>query len=173
MSRKIFTLFISLLVAAALAVLAQSPTTSAPTGSSSTQDPYGATLDHPNPTGNNSTPPITDSHTALQGNTTTTTVASSPGTPATGTDNSAATTTSATPSTDSMSNNSSTTTTTTATTAPSTTTTSTTPDTSTSTDTNSPTTLPRTGSELPLLAALGLLALCGAVTARTFAKRSA
>jgi hypothetical protein len=171
MSRKIFTLFISLLVAAALAVLAQSPTTSAPTGSSSTQDPYGATLDHPNPTGNNSTAPITDSHTALQGNTTTTTVApTSPGTPATGTDNSAATTTSATPSTDNMSNNSSTTTTTT---APSTTTTSTTPDTSTSTDTTTPTTLPRTGSELPLLAALGLLALCGAVTARTFAKRSA
>jgi LPXTG-motif cell wall-anchored protein len=33
-------------------------------------------------------------------------------------------------------------------------------------------TLPRTASELPLLVALGLLALAGALTARTFAKRS-
>jgi LPXTG-motif cell wall-anchored protein len=159
MSRKIFTLFISLLVASALAALAQSPTTSAPPGASSTQEPIGATLDHPNPTGN--TQPV--------GTTTTTTVATTPNpaTPAspttdssTMTDSNAGATTSATTTNNNM-----------ATPAPTTTTTTT--DTSAATDVNTPATLPRTGSELPLLAALGLLALGGAMTARTFAKRSA
>jgi hypothetical protein len=167
MSRKIFTLFISLLVTAALAALAQSPTSSAPPGSSSTQDPYGATMDHPNPTGNNSTAPITDSRSATQGNSTTTTMTTAPAAAApaaTPTDSSTSTSTSMStiPVTDSTSNNAATTTAT----APVTT------DTSTSTDVNTPTTLPRTASELPLLAVLGLLALGGAVTTRTFAKRS-
>src|ERR1700753_3502132 len=49
MQKKIFSLFLTLLVTAALAVLAQSPTSSAPPGGSTTKDPYGATLDHPNP----------------------------------------------------------------------------------------------------------------------------
>ncbi len=156
MSRKIFTLFISLLVAAALAVLAQSPTTSAPPGSTATQDPYGATLDHPNPVGN----------TAPVGTTTSTTVPITTNSAAPATDTSTAT--SSTTSTDSMNNN---TTPTTSATTPTTTTDTSTPA-GTSTDASTPQTLPRTGSELPLLAALGLLALGGAVTARTFAKRS-
>jgi hypothetical protein len=164
MQRKIFTLFISFLMVAALAALAQSPTSSAPPGSSTTQDPYGATLDHPNPTGNNSTPPITDSRTATQGSSTTTTMtptstdSSTPAADTSSSTNSNMTSTPATDSSSSMTNNaSSTPTTTTA---------------DTSANVNGAQTLPRTASELPLLAALGLLALGGALTARTFAKRS-
>jgi hypothetical protein len=139
MQKKIFSLFLTLLVTAALAVLAQSPTSSAPPGGSTTKDPYGATLDHPNP---GSTMPQPGSAT-----TTTTTPAPSSSMTTTSTD------TAATPST-------------------STTTTDTTPAPASTTD-NSQQTLPRTGSDLPLMLAIGLLALASAFTLRTFSSSKA
>jgi cobalamin biosynthesis Mg chelatase CobN len=152
MQRKALSLFLSLLVVTALVALAQSPTSSAPgTGTSATQDPYGATLDHPNPNSateptsgkiKTSTAPATDATATSSGmstttNTTTTNTATTDQTapaPSGMTDNSAATS---------------------------------------SSTTSGSGTLPRTASELPLIAALGLLALFGALAVRTLGKRAA
>lgn len=147
MQRKILFLFLTLLVAAFMTALAQSPTSSNP-GGSETKDPYGATLDHPNP---GSAPGATgekyDKNKVNEGQT-----PASP-TPSTAssatTDTGATTSTPSTSSTDMSSSSANT----------------------TSTDTGK--TLPRTASDLPLLATIGLLALGGALMVRSLAKRSA
>lgn len=144
MQPKLISLSLSLLLAGALAVMAQSPTSSAPPGQSTTKDPYGATLDHPNPNSG-----ATASTAVTQTSTPTDTSATTP------TDTSA--TTPSTPSTtSSMPADSSTTST----------------DPNGSAATTSPSnTLPRTASDIPLIGALGLLALGGALTLRA-AKRA-
>jgi cobalamin biosynthesis Mg chelatase CobN len=143
MKRNVLCLFLTLLLAAALAVVAQSPTSSAPPGGSETKDPYGATLDHPNP----------NSGAAAQQPATTTS------TPATAT----------TSPTMSSTTSSSTTTDTSVSSVPSTSTT----DTSgAANDATAKPSLPRTASELPLLATIGLLALGGALMVRSLAKRN-
>ena len=147
MHRKFFSLFLTLLLVGALAALAQSPTSSNP-GGSETKDPYGATLDHPNPGSPNPAKPApvtattTESTTATTPSTTTTTESTPP---ATSTYNSSTT------SNDNMA--------TPAASAPSTT-----------SDSKS---LPRTASDLPLLVIIGLLALGGALTVRSIARRDA
>lgn len=152
MHRKLFSLFLTLLLVGALAALAQSPTSSN-TGGSETKDPYGATLDHPNPGSPNPAKPApvttttTDSTTVATPPATTTTMDSTPP---------AATTPPAT-----SSYNSSTTDNTA-------TTPSTPPDT-----TSDAKSLPRTASDLPLLVIIGLLALGGALTVRSIARRDA
>jgi cobalamin biosynthesis Mg chelatase CobN len=153
MHRKLFSLFLTLLLVGALAALAQSPTSSAPPGGSETKDPYGATLDHPNPGSPN------PARTAPAPMTTTepTTAATPPASTTTET-----TTTTATPPATSTYNSSTTTSDTTATG------TTTTP--STTADSKS---LPRTASDLPLLVIIGLLALGGALTVRSIARRDA
>lgn len=142
MTGKIASLSLSLLLAGALAVMAQSPTSSAPPGAGATHDPYGATLDHPNPNsgtaaGSAMTTTTTPAAPAMQNTTPTPAPAPAP----------------ATTSTD--------------------TTTTTTTDTSNtaSTGTTTPTSLPRTGSELPLFAAMGFLALASALTLRSFSRQ--
>jgi LPXTG-motif cell wall-anchored protein len=142
---KIASLSLSLLLAGALAVLAQSPTTSAPPGSGATHEPFGATLDHPNP---NSAAP--------QGSVTTTTAPSDQS--LTG---SVSTTDSATPAA-----------TTTASTTTTTTTTAATDNTNAPAADSTPASLPKTGSELPLFAAIGLLALGGAIVLRSTGARA-
>jgi hypothetical protein len=146
MRKKTLSLFLGLLVTVALAVWAQSPTTSAPPGSSTTQDPYGATLDHPNPnSANNANTPITDSNSQNsrtrpnQGNSNDATPAMSGSarsstTTSTGTDNGS-------PSSSPAASDSS--------------------------------SLPRTASDLPLLAVIGLLALGSALMVRSIAKPKA
>jgi cobalamin biosynthesis Mg chelatase CobN len=153
MHRKLFSLFMTLLLVGALAVLAQSPTTSAP-GGSEAKDPYGATLDHPNPgsaAGSTGQPydksKVNEGQTPATGMTTTeTTTTSTPSStstpPAASTYNSSTTdNTATTPST---------------------------PDT-----TSDAKSLPRTASDLPLLVIIGLLALGGALTVRSIARRDA
>jgi hypothetical protein len=149
MKRNALYIFLILVLAAALAALAQSPTSSN-MGGSQTKDPYGATLDHPNPgstagaTGQSATQTnVNEGQTPASGSATTET------TPST-----SSTTTSST--TDNTSGSSTSTT-----------------DTS-GTANNSSTTgkLPRTASDLPLLATIGLLALGGALTVRSLAKRN-
>jgi len=151
MKRNALYIFLILLLATALTALAQSPTTSN-MGGSQTKDPYGATLDHPNP---GSTMPA-------------------PGQPATQTNVPDASATTATPATPATTPSTSSTTTSSTTDNTSSSSTST-PDTS-GTVNNSNTTdtgkLPRTASDLPLLATIGLLALGGALTVRSFAKRN-
>ncbi len=142
MKRNVLYLFMTLLLASVLAVLAQSPTSGNP-GGSETKDPYGATLDHPNP---GSAPGATgqsyNSKNINEGQT-----------PATGT------TTATTPSSPSSTDTSSSTATTT--------------DNSGTANNTANQSLPRTASDLPLLATIGLLALGGALTVRSFAKRQA
>jgi hypothetical protein len=145
MKRNVLYLFLTLLLATALAVLAQSPTSSNP-GGSETKDPYGATLDHPNP---GSAPGATgqpyNSKNLNEGQT-----------PATGT-TTATPNPSSTPSTDMSSSSSANTT-----------------DTSGSANNDAANkALPRTASDLPLLATIGLLALGGALTVRSLARRGA
>ena len=140
MKRNVLYLFMTLLLASVLAVLAQSPTSGNP-GGSETKDPYGATLDHPNP---GSAPGATgqpyNSKNINEGQT-----------PATGT------TTATTPSSPSSTDTGSSTATTT--------------DSSGTANGTASQSLPRTASDLPLLATIGLLALGGALTVRSFAKR--
>jgi hypothetical protein len=142
MKRNVLYLFMTLLLASVLAVLAQSPTSGNP-GGSETKDPYGATLDHPNP---GSAPGATgqpyNSNKINEGQT-----------PATGT------TTATTPSSSSSTDTSNSTATTT--------------DNSGTANNTANQSLPRTASDLPLLATIGLLALGGALTVRSFAKRQA
>jgi pectate lyase len=156
MKRNALYVFLILVLAAALAALAQSPTSSN-MGGSQTKDPYGATLDHPNP----------GSTAGATGQSATQTNVNEGQTPASG----ATTATPATPPSDS-----STTTTTTSSTVDNTSGSSTsTPDTSgTAPDTSTAAggKLPRTASDLPLLATIGLLALGGALTVRSLAKRN-
>ena len=153
MHRKLFSLFLTLLLVGALAVLAQSPTSSNP-GGSETKDPYGATLDHPNPGSPNpakqapATTTTTESTTVATPPTTTT--ESTP--PAATTPPATSTYNSSTTSSDNMA--------TPAASTPST----------TSDDSKS---LPRTASDLPLLVIIGLLALGGALTVRSIARRDA
>jgi hypothetical protein len=144
MKRNVLYIFLILLLATALTALAQSPTTSN-MGGSTTKDPYGATLDHPNP----------GSTAGATGQSATQTNVNEGQTPASG----AATT--ATPSTDTSSSS----------TSPSTSTTDTS-GTANSTSTSANGSLPRTASDLPLLATIGLLALGGALTVRSLAKRN-
>jgi hypothetical protein len=144
MKRNVLYIFLVLLLATALTALAQSPTTSN-MGGSTTKDPYGATLDHPNPgsaagaTGQSATQPNVN-----EGQT-----------PASSTPTTSSTTTSST--TDNTSGSS-------------------TPTTDTSGTANNTSasggSLPRTASDLPLLATIGLLALGGALTVRSLAKRN-
>lgn len=149
MNRKLFSLFLTLLLVGALAALAQSPTSSNP-GGSETKDPYGATLDHPNPGSPN------PARTAPAPMTTT-----EPTTAATPPASTTETTTTATPPATSTYNSS----TTSSDTAAGTTTTP-----SATSDSKS---LPRTASDLPLLVIIGLLALGGALTVRSIARRDA
>lgn len=150
MRQKAFSLFLTLLLVAVLAALAQSPTSSNP-GGSETKDPYGATLDHPNP----------GSAPAATGQPYNTTNTNEGQTPATGKTTVTGTTTSEP-------------------TASTTTTTETTPSTSATTPSDmngssasSSTSLPRTASDLPLLATIGLLSLGAALMVRSIAKRDA
>jgi hypothetical protein len=147
MRRKAFSLFLALLLVAGLAALAQSPTSSNP-GGSETKDPYGATLDHPNP---GSAPAATgqpyNANKVNEGQT-----PASGTTTATGTATTEPSSTSTTPSTS------------TETTTPS--------ESSGTTSTTTGSKLPRTASDLPLLATIGLLALGGALTVRSIARRN-
>jgi|GEM_PF-3577069 len=148
MKRNALYIFLILLLATALTALAQSPTTSN-MGGSETKDPYGATLDHPNP----GSAPMPNG----QATTSTKEAAPVPATDAT---------TTTTPSTSSTTTSS--TTDMSASSTPSTDTTATT----SNTDTTAKQRLPRTASDLPLLATIGLLALGGALTVRSIAKRN-
>lgn len=144
MTRNALYILLTLLLVTALAALAQSPTSSNP-GGSETKDPYGATLDHPNPgSAQGATGQSYNTNKTNEGQTPATT------TPATAPDTSSSTSSSSTSS-------------------------STTTDTSSSSanDTTSQKSLPRTASDLPLLATIGLLALGGALTVRSIAKRNA
>jgi hypothetical protein len=138
MRQKAFSLFMTLLLVAGLAALAQSPTSSAPAGGSETKDPYGATLDHPNPGSPN---PAREGQTPATGKTTmtgtTTTEPSTSTTPTTETTPSMSATTPSDMNGSSASSGS----------------------------------LPRTASDLPLLATIGLLSLGAALMVRSIAKR--
>jgi hypothetical protein len=151
MKRNTLSIFLILVLATALAALAQSPTTSN-MGGSQTKDPYGATLDHPNP----------GSTAGATGQSATQTNVNEGQTPATG-----STTTEPTPSTSST-----TTSTTTDNTSGSSTSTTDNSGTAPDTSTTASGKLPRTASDLPLLATIGLLALGGALTVRSLAKRN-
>jgi cobalamin biosynthesis Mg chelatase CobN len=148
MKRNALYIFLVLLLATALTALAQSPTTSN-MGGSETKDPYGATLDHPNP----GSAPLPNGQA-----TTSTKESQAPATPATDTATTPSTSSTTSSSTTNMSGSS-------------------TPSTDTATTNNTDTTssrqLPRTASDLPLLATIGLLALGGALTVRSIAKRNA
>ncbi len=148
MKRNALYIFLILLLATALTALAQSPTSSS-MGGSETKDPYGATLDHPNP----SSAPSATAQPATE-----------PNIPAA---NAPAATPATTPSTTS-------TTTSTPVDNTSGTPTSTTDTSGTANDTSTTASgkLPRTASDLPLLATIGLLALGGALTVRSLARRN-
>jgi hypothetical protein len=147
MTRNALYIFLTLLLATALTALAQSPTSSNP-GGSETKDPYGATLDHPNPgSTQGATGQSYNSNKVNEGQTPAST------TPATA------------PDTSSSTSSSSTTTDTSGSSMPSTTT-------DTSNNVTPAKSLPRTASELPLLATIGLLALGGALTVRSIARRN-
>jgi cobalamin biosynthesis Mg chelatase CobN len=150
MHGKLFSLFLTLLLVGALASLAQSPTSSNP-GGSEAKDPYGATLDHPNPGSPNPARPAPSTATTTTEPTTATT-------PATTTEPTTATT----PATTSTYNSSTTSNDSMATG------TATTPSATTGSSK-----LPRTASDLPLLVIIGLLALGGALTVRSIARRNA
>jgi hypothetical protein len=153
MKRNALYIFLILVLATALTALAQSPTSSN-MGGSQTKDPYGATLDHPNP----------GSTAGATGQSATQTNVNEGQTPATGA-------TTATPAT--MPSTSSTTTSSTVdNTSGSSTSTTDTSGTLNNTSTTSSGKLPRTASDLPLLATIGLLALGGALTVRSLAKRN-
>ncbi|HZF13396.1 MAG TPA: LPXTG cell wall anchor domain-containing protein [Thermoanaerobaculia bacterium] len=145
--------FLTLVLVLALtgAAWAQSPTTSAPTGSSLQREPQPANNDLRNPgnpqdqAGKPSTTTTTD---------TTGTTSTTPSTTTT------TTTTTDTPSTTGSSTDTTSTSTTTDTTGTS----------GTSTSTSG--SLPRTGSEMPLVGIIGLLALASAVGFRVYAKRN-
>ncbi|HVR07036.1 MAG TPA: hypothetical protein VMW75_03245 [Thermoanaerobaculia bacterium] len=147
MKRNALYIFLTLLLATALTALAQSPTSSNP-GGSETKDPYGATLDHPNPgSTQGATGQSYNSNKVNEGQTpATATPTTAEPSPSSSTDNS-------------MSNSS--------------TSGSSTTDTSGTTSDTSQKSLPRTASELPLLATIGLLALGGALTVRSIARRGA
>jgi len=145
MKRNVLYIFLILLLATALTALAQSPTTSN-MGGSTTKDPYGATLDHPNP----------GAAAGATGQSATQTNVNEGQTPASG-----ATTATPAPSTDTSSSSTSTSTTTTDTSG-----------TASNTSATGNGSLPRTASDLPLLATIGLLALGGALTVRSLAKRN-
>ena len=145
MKRNALYIFLILLLATALTALAQSPTSSS-MGGSETKDPYGATLDHPNP----SSAPSATAQSATEPNVPAASVPAA--TPAT-TPSTSSTTTSTT--VDNTSGSSTPTT-----------------DTTNTTSTTSSGKLPRTASDLPLLATIGLLALGGALTVRSLAKRN-
>lgn len=149
MKRNALYIFLILLLASALTALAQSPTTSN-MGGSETKDPYGATLDHPNP----------GSAPMPNGRATTSTKETPAPAPAT------EPTTTTSPSTSSTTTSS--TTDMSASSTPSTDTTARTNDTVTTAKRR----LPRTASDLPLLTTIGLLALGGALTVRSIAKRN-
>jgi len=152
MKRSLF-LALALVLALTGAAWAQSPTTSAPTGSSMQTEPQPANNDLRNP-GN-------PQDQVGKPSTTTTTTTTAP-TDTTGTTSTTTTdTTSTTPSTTGTSTDTTSTTTSTDTAGTSTT--------STSTSRH----LPRTGSEMPLVGILGLLALASAVGFRAYAKRNA
>jgi hypothetical protein len=152
MKRNALYIFLILVLVTALAALAQSPTTSN-MGGSTTKDPYGATLDHPNP----------GSTAGATGQSATQTNVNEGQTPASG-----SATTEPAPSTSSTTTSS-----TTDNTSPSSTPSSTTDNSGTnSTDAAAGGKLPRTASDLPLLATIGLLALGGALTVRSLAKRN-
>jgi hypothetical protein len=156
MRRKAFSFFLTLLLVAGLAALAQSPTSSNP-GGSETKDPYGATLDHPNPGSPN---PAREGQTPATGKTTVTgTTTTEPSTSS----NSMTSTTDTAPSTS--------TTTSTTDTTPSTS--ATTPSDMNNSSASSGRSLPRTASELPLLATIGLLSLGAALMVRSIARRDA
>jgi hypothetical protein len=148
MHRKFFSLFLTLLLVGALAALAQSPTSSNP-GGSETKDPYGATLDHPNPGSPNPAKPAPAPMT--------TTEPTTAATPATTTDSTPPAT--ATPPATSSYNSTTTDTTANPPSTPST--------------TSDYKALPHTASDLPLLVIIGLLALGGALTVRSIARRDA
>jgi pectate lyase len=152
MKRNALYIFLILVLATALAALAQSPTSSN-MGGSQTKDPYGATLDHPNP----------GSTAGATGQSATQTNVNEGQTPASGA-------TTATPET-TPSTSSTTTSTTVDNTSGSSTSTTDTSGTN-STDAAAGGKLPRTASDLPLLATIGLLALGGALTVRSLAKRN-
>jgi hypothetical protein len=146
MKRNVLYLFLTLLLATALAALAQSPTSSNP-GGSETKDPYGATLDHPNP---GSAPGATgqsyNANNVNEGQTpaTGTTTATTPNPPPTSSTGMSGSTSATTDTSGSAKN-----------------------------DAAANKALPRTASDLPLLATIGLLALGGALTVRSLAKRGA
>jgi hypothetical protein len=143
MRQKAFSLFLTLLLVAGLAALAQSPTSSNP-GGSETKDPYGATLDHPNPGSPN---PAREGQTPATGKTIVTgTTTTEPSTSTSST----TTTTETTPSTSA-----------------------TTPSDMNGSSASSNSSLPRTASDLPLLATIGLLSLGAALMVRSVAKRDA
>ncbi len=150
MKRNALYIFLTLLLATALAVLAQSPTSSN-AGGSETKDPYGATLDHPNPGSTQGATGQSYNNNKVNEGQTPATAAPATAEPAT------------TPSTDTS-------------TSGSTTSSSTSTDNTasgTNSDLSSQKSLPRTASDLPLLATIGLLALGGALTVRSIAKRGA
>jgi hypothetical protein len=153
MKRNALYIFLILLLATALTALAQSPSSSN-MGGSETKDPYGATLDHPNP----------GSAQGATGQSATQTNVNEGQTPATGA-------TTATPAT-APSTSSTTTSTTVDNTSGSSTSTTDTSGAANDTSTASSGKLPRTASDLPLLATIGLLALGGALTVRSLAKRN-
>lgn len=139
MTRNALYIFLTLLLATALTALAQSPTSSNP-GGSETKDPYGATLDHPNPgSTQGATGQSYNSNKVNEGQT-----------PASATPATAPDTTSTTTDTSGSSM----------------------PSTTTDNNVTPAKSLPRTASELPLLATIGLLALGGALTVRSIAKRN-
>jgi hypothetical protein len=150
MQRKVLFLFLTLLVAAFITAMAQSPTTSNP-GGSETKDPYTATLDHPNPgsapvaTGqsydknkiNEGQTPASQTPADTSGSMTSTTTPST--TPSTSSTDTSSTSTSSSPS---------------------------------DLNATSSKSLPRTASDLPLLATIGLLALGASLMVRSLVKRS-
>jgi cobalamin biosynthesis Mg chelatase CobN len=150
MKRNALYIFLTLLLATALTALAQSPTSSNP-GGSETKDPYGATLDHPNPgSTQGATGQSYNSNKVNEGQT-----------PATSTPTTAEpSTSSSTPSTTDTSSGSMSSSATSGS------------STSVTTDDTANKSLPRTASDLPLLATIGLLALGGALTVRSIAKRA-
>jgi hypothetical protein len=147
MKRNVLYLFLTLLLATALAAFAQSPTSGNP-GGSETKDPYGATLDHPNP---GSAPGATgqsyNANKVNEGQTpaTGTTTATTPNPPSTPSTDVSGTSTASTTDTSGNANN----------------------------DATANKALPRTASDLPMLATIGLLALGGALTVRSIARRDA
>jgi LPXTG-motif cell wall-anchored protein len=162
MMKRFTFLTLALLIAITGAAWAQSPTTSAPTGQSMQTEPQPANNDLRNP-GNPQNqvgiPPKTNTETT--GTTTTTTdTTGTTGTTGSTTDTTGTTGMTGTTGSTSMDTTGSTTS-------------SDTTGTTSSTTTTESTKLPRTGSEMPLVGIIGLLALVSAFGVRTYAKRNA